>query len=136
MPAEPTANVHDPSIVGDRLIAERRSHALCILHSALMLAALMIGHHFLISAFCNARRASGVCCSRGSFPGQGRRARTHRRIGQGIDNRSIELGDDGYRRPLGRPKCLQQTYRTPGNPASSTVGISDAAATRALAMTA
>src|SRR6516162_8141873 len=34
---------------------------LSMLHSALMLAALMMGHHFSISAFCCAARASGVC---------------------------------------------------------------------------
>jgi hypothetical protein len=34
------------------------------LYSALMFAALMIGHHFSISAFWRARSASGVCCSR------------------------------------------------------------------------
>src|SRR5262245_16351173 len=33
-------------------------------HSALMPAALMMGHHFSMSAFCNAPRASGVCWSR------------------------------------------------------------------------
>jgi hypothetical protein len=36
-------------------------------HSALMFAALMIGHHFSISAFCWAASASGVCCSRGQI---------------------------------------------------------------------
>ena len=30
-----------------------------------MFAALMIGHHFSISAFCSAPSASGVCCSGG-----------------------------------------------------------------------
>jgi hypothetical protein len=34
-------------------------------HSPLMPAALMIGHHFSISAFCNAPSAAGVCSSRG-----------------------------------------------------------------------
>src|SRR6516165_7870801 len=34
-------------------------------HSALIPAALMIGHHFSISAFWSARSASGVCWSRG-----------------------------------------------------------------------
>jgi K+-sensing histidine kinase KdpD len=37
------------------------------LYSALMFAALMIGHHFSISAFWRARSASGVCCSRGKI---------------------------------------------------------------------
>jgi Transposase len=36
-------------------------------YSALMFAALMIGHHFSISAFWRARSASGVCCSRGKI---------------------------------------------------------------------
>src|SRR6516164_153434 len=36
-------------------------------HSALIPAALMIGHHFSISAFCKARSASGVCWSRGKI---------------------------------------------------------------------
>jgi hypothetical protein len=46
-------------------------------YSPLMLAALMIGHHFSISALCNAPSASGVCCSRGkiSCPRSARRAR-------------------------------------------------------------
>jgi hypothetical protein len=30
-------------------------------HSGLMFAALMIGHHFSISAFCSAPSAAGVC---------------------------------------------------------------------------
>jgi len=34
-------------------------------HSAVIRAALMIGHHLSISAFWKARRASGVCWSRG-----------------------------------------------------------------------
>src|SRR5262249_13842024 len=38
------------------------------LYSALMFAALMIGHHFSISAFCCAASASGVCLSRGQSP--------------------------------------------------------------------
>src|SRR5215469_13986415 len=37
-------------------------------YSALMFAALMIGHHFSISAFCCAASASGVCLSRGHSP--------------------------------------------------------------------
>src|ERR1700694_2589276 len=36
--------------------------------------------------------------------------RTHRRVGQGINNRSIELGDDGHRRTLGYPKCLPSRH--------------------------
>jgi hypothetical protein len=37
------------------------------LHSALMFAVLMIGHHFSISAFWSAASASGVCFSRGQI---------------------------------------------------------------------
>ena len=37
-------------------------------HSALMPAALMIGHHFPISACWCAASASGVCLSRGQIP--------------------------------------------------------------------
>ena len=36
-------------------------------HPALMPAALMIGHHFSISAFCNLPSASGVCWSAGGI---------------------------------------------------------------------
>src|SRR5215468_4294288 len=38
-------------------------------YSALILAALMIGHHFSASAFWNALSASGVCWSRGGISG-------------------------------------------------------------------
>jgi hypothetical protein len=34
-------------------------------HSASIINSLMIGHHFSISAFCRARRSSGVCRARG-----------------------------------------------------------------------
>src|SRR5215471_12823835 len=47
-------------------------------YSALMLADLMIGHHFSISAFWKAPSAAGVCCSRGetSGPSSASRVRT------------------------------------------------------------
>ena len=35
-------------------------------HSLLIFAALMIGHHFSISALWKVPSASGVCCSRGN----------------------------------------------------------------------
>src|SRR2546426_110927 len=38
-------------------------------HSALMLAALMMGHHFSASAFWKAPSTSGVCWSRGGISG-------------------------------------------------------------------
>ena len=40
-------------------------HPVRPLHCALMFAAFMIGHHFSISAFCNAPSTSGVCSSSG-----------------------------------------------------------------------
>src|SRR5215510_6191969 len=47
-------------------------------HCALMFAALMIGHHFAISAACSIPSASGVSCSGGnsSWPRSPRRLRT------------------------------------------------------------
>jgi GNAT superfamily N-acetyltransferase len=45
------------------LIATSEMEASKPFHSALMFAALMIGHHFSISAFCWAASASRVCCS-------------------------------------------------------------------------
>jgi len=38
-----------------------------LVHSALIPAPLMIGHHFSTSAFWKARSTSGVCCSRGTI---------------------------------------------------------------------
>src|SRR5262249_42949531 len=49
-----------------------------LLHSPFIFAALMMGHHFSISALWSAPSASGVCCSRGkiSCPISASRART------------------------------------------------------------
>src|SRR5262245_48090660 len=49
-----------------------------LIHSPLIFADLIIGHHFSISALCNAASASGVCWSRGkiSCPRSASRART------------------------------------------------------------
>src|SRR6516164_8175600 len=49
-----------------------------LVHSPLMFAALMMGHHFSIWAVWKARSASGVCCSRGgiSCPNSASRERT------------------------------------------------------------
>jgi hypothetical protein len=44
-----------------------RADAVHGFRSALMFAALMIGHHFSISALCCAASASGVCLSRGQI---------------------------------------------------------------------
>jgi hypothetical protein len=45
---------------------KQQSHNL-VIHSALIPAAFMIGHHFSASAFCRTASASGVCCSRGKI---------------------------------------------------------------------
>src|SRR5436190_7501574 len=54
------------------------THMRALRHSPLMFAALIMGHHFSISAFWNAARASGVCWPRGntSRPISASRART------------------------------------------------------------
>ena len=81
------------------------------IHSALMPAALMIGHHFSISALWKAASASGVCCSRGgiSWPRSASRC-AHRRIGQGLHHRGVELGDDVLRRALGHPQPVPDRH--------------------------
>ena len=63
-------------------------------HSALTPAALMIGHHFSISAFVlRAERLRRLLLARHvSWPI--RRAAAHRRIGQRHHGRGVELGDD------------------------------------------
>ena len=63
------------------------------LHSALMLAALTIGHHFSISAFCWAASASGVCCSRGHVPWpiSARRRRTPAGSSKASTNAALSL---------------------------------------------
>src|SRR5215813_3762622 len=62
---------------GNHILTGTRNEARSDVHCALMPASLMIGHHFAISAFWNAARPSGVCCSRGatSSPSSVKRAR-------------------------------------------------------------
>jgi len=54
------------SVLARRLVRSGRhspndSYGIIRGHSALMPAALMIGHHFSISTFCNVASACGVC---------------------------------------------------------------------------
>src|SRR6185503_4476533 len=107
------------------------------LHSPLIPAALTMGHHFSISAFCQAPSACGVswstggmsCPSAASFslvPGSASDFTT------AAFNLAMMSGDV----PLGaHSPCPTETCR-PGRPTSSTVGTSGAEAIRSLAVTA
>src|SRR6185503_4775730 len=112
----------------------------CLLHvghSALIPAALMIGHHLSISAFWNAPSASGVSCSRGkmSWLSSINRLRT---VGSSRARTaaSLSLATMSFGVPLGAQNACQNEKWNPGNPASSVVGISGAVASRCLAVTA
>src|SRR5258708_19226886 len=91
-----------------------------------MPAALMIGHHFSMSAFGRgAERLGRKFFARRNFPSQRADSLAHDRVRQGIHDRGTELGDDVLRH------CAIQTEKwKPGKPphpaASSTVGISGA----------
>src|SRR6185503_850156 len=79
-----------------------RNRGLTPNYSALMPAALIIGHHFSISALWNAARPSGVCSSREaiSSPRSARRARTAGSASAWtIASFSFEIGSFGV--PLG-----------------------------------
>src|SRR5262249_44065822 len=60
----------------------------------------------------------------------------HASIGQGVDNGAIEFGMMSFGVPLGHQSACQIAMCSPGTPASSTVGMSGAAARRALSVTA
>ena len=104
-------------------------------HSALMLAALMIGHHFSASAFWKAPSASGVCWSRRkiSWPRLASRrctlASAKASTTAAFSLMTISLGVR-----LGAQSANQIEKYNPANPASSIVGISGAAARRLLAV--
>src|SRR5262245_37714147 len=106
-------------------------------HSALMLAALISGHHFSISALWWAASASADCCSGGgiSWPSPARRSRT---VGSASASMaavvSLRMASCGV--PLGTHSPYQVEMYTPGAPASSTVGMSGAAASRLADVTA
>jgi hypothetical protein len=50
-----------PDVFRRRSERSKRAKACKGIHSALMPVALIIGHHFSISAFCSCASASGVC---------------------------------------------------------------------------
>src|SRR5438270_71712 len=62
--------------------------------------------------------------------------RAHRWVGKGLNGHGIELGNNVLGGARGRPKPEPGRHIRPGIPASSTVGISAAAAMRLLAITA
>src|SRR5262245_65748982 len=100
-------------------------------HSALMLAALISGHHFSISALWWAASACADCCSRGgiSWPRPARRSRTTGSASASMAAVvSLPMASCGV--PFGTHIPYQVEMYTPGAPASSTVGMSGAAASR------
>ena len=71
-------------------------------HSTLMFAALMIGHHFSISALLEGgERLRRLLLARRDHVAEIGKPRARGGIGEHIDHRGIELGDDVRRRPLG-----------------------------------
>jgi hypothetical protein len=99
--------------------------------SPLMPAALMIGHHFSISAFCSAPRASGVCCSRDttSCPIFASCCCTAGSA-SAVVAAALSLAITLFGVPLGANSPPQTEMCIPGSPASSTVGMSGAEARR------
>jgi hypothetical protein len=98
-----------------------------------MPAALMIGHHFSVSALWKARSLSGVCSSRGTtwsptFASRFCVAGSAR--ASMIATFSLPMMSFGV--PFGAQIALQTDVWNPGNPASSAVGTSGAAAERLL----
>src|ERR1700687_428916 len=106
-------------------------------YSALIPAALMIGHHFAISALCKAPSASGVCSSRATTSGPicSIRARTPGSAKLSTIAALI-LPSTGGGVPLGAHTPVQTDVWNAGNPASSTVGMSGAAGIRVFEVTA
>src|SRR6266852_8658570 len=94
-------------------------------HSALMLDALMIGHHRSDSAFWNARKASGDCCASGviSIPSSSKRLRT---IGSARTCTIVafSLAMISFDVSFGTQSPYQSEAKKPRRPASSAVGIS------------
>jgi hypothetical protein len=105
-------------------------------YSALMLAALMNGHHFSISALWKAPNASGVCWSRGgiSAPKSATRCRTAGSA-RASATAPLSLAMTGLGVALGTHIPNQKVTCIPGTPISSIVGISGAAYQRALSKT-
>src|SRR4029079_19324737 len=97
-----------------------------------MPAALMIGHHFSISAFWKAASPSGVCCARGATSSPNS---VNRFWIAEWDNAStvaaLSLAMMSFGVPFGAQKPNQPDIYNPGTPVSSDVGISDIEADRA-----
>src|SRR5262249_62118644 len=106
-------------------------------YSPLMFAALMMDHHFSVSAFCNAESASGVCWSRGgtSMPTAATRWPTAGSASVST-SASLTMVIKPFGVPLGANKANQPKKYSPGNPASSTAGMSGADQSRDFDMTA
>ena len=81
----------------------------CVRHRSppWMPAALMIGHHLSISAFCQAPSAAADCWSeRERLLAEFGKPRLHGRIGQGFHDRSVEQVEHGRRGVFGSPNGL------------------------------
>jgi hypothetical protein len=98
-------------------------------------AALIIGHHFSVSALWKAPSASGDCCSRGgiSEPRSERRARTAGSASVST-TAALSFATTALGVSLGTQRPNQIEAKKPGRPASSAVGMSLADASRALAV--
>src|SRR5262249_1156563 len=106
-------------------------------HWPLTFAALMIGHHFSISAFWRVASASGVCCSRGgtSSPSSAKRRRTAGSA-KVSTTAALRLPTISFGVLLGTPSPYQTEAWKPCSPASSTVATSGALASLLPAATA
>jgi len=106
-------------------------------HSPLIFAALMMGHHFSMSAFCSAPSASGVCWSRGgiSRPSSASRLRTFASA-KASTTAALSFWMMSFGVPLGAKSAFQVKISNPDNPASSAVGMFGAEGMRLLPVTA
>src|SRR6476659_3847238 len=82
-------------------------------YSALILAALMIGHHRSISPFWNARNASGDCCTGGDLDAKLRKTLSPRDR-RALAPSSHSAGDDILRRAPGYPKAVPERSKEAG----------------------
>src|SRR5215831_13394982 len=130
----------DRQATAPQQVAELPSSTHHLLHiyrpaSTLTLADLMIGHHFSISALWYAPSASAVCCSGGgiSWPRSSSRWRTSLSASACMAA-FVSVWITFFGVPLGTHRPDHVEIYTPGAPASSTAGISGAAASRALAV--
>src|SRR5882757_1677351 len=96
--------------------------------SALIFAALMIGHHLPISASCSTPSALGVCCAGGgiSCPASVKRARTSPLL-SAATTAPLSLSMISLGVPLGAHRPCQKEKYIAWKPSSSTVGTSGAA---------